>query len=480
VVAWVARGAVLIGPTVLAFDSGGYFGAARTAAGISAWILVALLALGAARPPLPRSGPGIAALAGLALLTGWVALSRTWAPLDGPAGDDLERYLLYVGVFLAAVALWDDRRAARLVEPALASGAFVVIAYGLAGRLLPGVIELKRSLSAAGRLEQPLTYWNAEGALAAIGLVLCIRLMGDRSRPAGLRTAAAGAAPVLALGLYLSFSRGALAAFAAGLGALVLLDRDRSQLRACALALAGGGLAAGLVSLLPGVEALEGGLGARERDGLVMLALLAALCAGSALLGRRAAGASRIAAPVRLPPPVVAAVAVAAVVAGVIVAVAVGDRAPNPARSATAGRLTHVGSNRYRYWDVALHAFRSHPLRGVGTSGFAVEWLEHRDVDEPARDAHSLYLETAAELGLVGLALLALFAGGLVAAARRAYSADPALAAGWCAGLLTFAVHAGLDWDWEMPAVTLPALVLAAALANRSIRGEPATVSSPA
>jgi hypothetical protein len=38
-------------------------------------------------------------------------------------------------------------------------------------------------------------------------------------------------------------------------------------------------------------------------------------------------------------------------------------------------------------------------------------------------------------------------------------------AAGAIAALVTYAVHAGLDWDWELPALTLVALVLAARLA---------------
>jgi hypothetical protein len=48
--------------------------------------------------------------------------------------------------------------------------------------------------------------------------------------------------------------------------------------------------------------------------------------------------------------------------------------------------------------------------------------------------------------------------------ARRAREApgDPVVVA--AAGLLVaFAVHAGFDWDWEMPTVALTALVLAAA-----------------
>ena len=62
------------------------------------------------------------------------------------------------------------------------------------------------------------------GELAAIGFVLCARLAGDASRPAGaaLRAAAAAAAP-LGMGLYLSFSRGALFACAAGLVALIVV-----------------------------------------------------------------------------------------------------------------------------------------------------------------------------------------------------------------------------------------------------------------
>jgi len=85
-------------------------------------------------------------------------------------------------------------------------------------------------------------------------------------------------------------------------------------------------------------------------------------------------------------------------------------------------------------------------------------WLRERPFRESVRDAHSLYLETAAELGLVGLAALALLLGGVAAAARRA---GPAMA-GPVAALAAFALHTGVDWDWEMPALTLVALVLAA------------------
>ena len=112
------------------------------------------------------------------------------------------------------------------VEPALAAGATIVIGYGLAGRLLPGLIDLAHSRSAGGRLEQPITYWNAEGALAAVGLVLCARMAGDRTRPPAVRTLAAAATAPLGAGMYLSFSRGAIAAGVLGLVVLVALAPD--------------------------------------------------------------------------------------------------------------------------------------------------------------------------------------------------------------------------------------------------------------
>jgi O-antigen ligase len=89
-------------------------------------------------------------------------------------------------------------------------------------------------------------------------------------------------------------------------------------------------------------------------------------------------------------------------------------------------------------------------------------------VDEPVRDAHSLYLETAAELGIAGAVLLGLLIYGIVAAAREAVRRERELVAGAVAGVSLFAVHAAIDWDWELPAVALPAIVLAGMLLCRA------------
>ncbi|MCW2968289.1 MAG: hypothetical protein JWM71_2061, partial [Solirubrobacteraceae bacterium] len=214
----VPRLSLLAGPTVLAFFSGGYFEDPRLIAAIVAWAALAVAAL-TAEDPLPRAATARWALGGLAVLTGWTILSRHWAPLAGPAGDAVQRCVLYLGALAAAAVAFrsSSRSWARAVEPVLALGTLVVVGYGMAGRLLPGVIHLNRSFSAGGRLEQPLTYWNAMGALAAIGFVLCLRLAGDPERPRPLRVLAAGGAPLLACGIYASFSRGAIGAAGCGL-----------------------------------------------------------------------------------------------------------------------------------------------------------------------------------------------------------------------------------------------------------------------
>src|SRR4051794_20393815 len=140
-----------MGPFVLAFKSGGYFDEPRLYAGLVACALVAIAAIVSPRP-LPRARPGRLALAGLALLAIWVALSILWAPLSTPAVADADRLLLYLAGFTAALALLDTRAAVRALEPAVALGCLAVVAFGLSERVLPGVFTLHHDASAFGRL----------------------------------------------------------------------------------------------------------------------------------------------------------------------------------------------------------------------------------------------------------------------------------------------------------------------------------------
>lgn len=459
-----ARLALLAGPAALSFFSGGYFDEARACAGLGAWLLV-VVGLVASGRGLPRDRDARLALGGLALLAAWTLLSMLWAPIVGDAYHAGQIVVLYLGALLAAVLLLGDAGVRRWVEPALAAGAVVVIGYGLSERLLPGILHFTHSVSAQGRLEQPLTYWNAMGELAALGFVLSARIAGDATRPVWLRaTAAAGAAP-LGMGLYITFSRGALFACVAGLVALVVAAPRRDQLWAIVRAVGFGALAALSVATLKGVTMLGGSLSTRERQGAIALVALVVLTAlagiAQYLLGRRQREVE-----LRLPrrAPLIAA---GVVCLGLALAIVVGAHESSGVSSTLSGgatRLTSLQSNRYDYWSVALRAFASEPLHGVGAGGWSVWWLRYRTVNEFAQDAHSWPLQTLAELGVVGLALLVAFVAGIGLAARRAYRAAPGAAAGPIAGVVVYLAHAPLDWDWQMPAVTLIALVLAGSL----------------
>jgi O-Antigen ligase len=467
-VAAALAASLIAGPTVLAFFSGGYFDGPRLIAGILAWLAV-LAAVVLARRPLPRAAAARIALVGLAALCVWTALSLLWTPIGGATQDDLQRLLLYLAYLGACVVLFRADWVREWLEPSLAAGALIVTGYALSERVLPDLVDLSESVTAGGRLEQPLTYWNASGALAALGAVLCVRLMGDPRRDARLRAAAAAATIPLAAGVYLSLSRGVLAALAVGLSVLVAVAPDgRAQLRAVALALVTSVPATVAAGALPAVRTLAGSAGARRAEGLAMLAVLVALGAVAALLAWREARSTRpSAAPLRARHRALATAGVGLVLLGALLGAAALESKPesrSPAFGANPERLRSLDSNRYSYWRVALDTFADRPLLGIGSGAFVVEWLQQRDVDDPTREPHSLYLGTLAELGLVGFAALAAFVWGVAAAARELWRREPAVAAGPIAALVLLAAHAGIDWDWEMPALTMVALALGGAV----------------
>ena len=211
----------------------------------------------------------------------------------------------------------------------------------------------------------------------------------------------------------MSFSRGALFACAAGLIALIVMVRRREQLWAVVRAICFGGLAA--VAAAPFEERdgadrehLDAGTPGRDRARTARRDPAAAALAQNLLARRESGGALRL--PRRSP-----LIATAVIVAGLALAIVVGAHETSgtttPRLSGGATRLASLRSDRYDYWSVALRAFGTEPLRGVGAAGWQVYWLRWRTIPEGARDAHSLELQTLAELGLVGFALLLVFIG---------------------------------------------------------------------
>jgi O-Antigen ligase len=477
-----ARFVLLCGPVVLAFFSGGYFDGPRAWAGLIAWLLVGVAAA-AAPGPLVRSRIAWMAVIGLLLFAAWTLLSYLWSPAIGTAYDDGQRVFMYAGMLIAATWLLRGP-VLRVLEPAVAAGTVVVIGYGISERLLPWLLSFQRSAAAQGRLEQPLTYWNATGAAAAIGIVLCAHLAGDRGRDTRVRVAAAAVAAPLGLGLYCTFSRGAMFACVAGLVTLVVIAPTRQGLRGIGVVAVAAVVGALAGAPFAGVTSLAGSHHTRVLEGTVVLLIQIVLVVAAALveleLCRRERAGTLATVGVGLPRHA-GRIAVVIVVAAFGVFLLVGDKESNGNQlSGGAARLTTLQSNRYAYWKVAWRAFEAEPIRGVGGGGWAIYWLRYRPFNAGAQDAHSLYIQTAAELGLIGIALLAATFTGVVVAARRALARAPALAAGPTAALVVWAAHVAVDWDWEMPAVTLLAIVLAGGLLSLCDFGPPERASAPA
>jgi hypothetical protein len=460
---------LLGGPTVLALYRGGFYDGPRSAATLLAWGMVLLLAL-AGPLPLPRTRSGWIAVSGLAGLAAWSALSVTWAPLTGTVVDNVQRLVLYLGVLLASVGLLRHWAAARALEPALGLGAAFVIAYGLSERLLPGVIEFEGSFAGSGRLELPITYYNAQGLLAAMGLILAVRVAGDESRPGRLRSLMAAACVPLGVGVYLSYSRGALAVAAIGLIVLLAAAPFRSQLRAVVVGVLAGVVASASAAALPGVASVEGSAGALQRDGATMLAVLVVVMALAALATARLVRREReqtvrvgkLGLARRLP--AVAAIAVLLCAAGLVGGGLLESAGEYEKAGATPSRLASLSSLRYEYWGAGLRAFADEPITGHGSGSFRVVWRTERRVNVGVLDVHSVVLEQAVELGLIGLLLFGMFLGGVAAAGSRALRSGAPIAAGAGAAFVAWLLHASIDWDWQMPAVTLPAIILAGAL----------------
>jgi O-antigen ligase len=146
-------------------------------------------------------------------------------------------------------------------------------------------------------------------------------------------------------------------------------------------------------------------------------------------------------------------------------------------------RLTNPANNgRLDHWDVAVDAYRDHRVRGNGAGTYQLQWARGRPYAFTVVDGHSLYVEVLSELGLVGLALIvAAILVLLYGLGRRAWRhpRQRPLYAAVLAVTATWAVHAGIDWDWEMPAVTLWVLCLGA-LAVGARRGKrPLSVDVP-
>jgi len=465
--------AIALGVGALGAADGGYFPPSwGWTALVSLWLVGAWLLLGRAA----LNGGRLSALyaGGFAALAGWTWLSLAWT--DNTVQTVLEgfRTLAYAGVAAALVLVVRSHAAPALLR-GVAAAIAVVSLYGLGTRLFPDRLGAYDPISGY-RLSEPLGYWNGFGIFAAMGAILLLAFLA-RDRSTVVRALAAGAFAPLLPAIYFTFSRGALIALVIGILAAIALDTRRLQL---ILALVVAGIP-GLAGVWVGSqsEALtrqDAPLSSAVDQGAevaIILALLALLAAGANValgLAERRVEPGR---QVRLAFAAVIVLLAAAVVLGAFVRaggpVNLVENAydafdtPPPQGADLGERLfTFSGSYRLETWGEAVDQFSDNPILGGGAGTYEQYWNASRPIEHKVRDAHTLYGETLGELGPLGLALLAFaLVMPLVAAAR---SRVHPLAAGAFGAYVAYLVHAGIDWDWELPAVTVVALACGAAL----------------
>jgi O-antigen ligase len=469
--------------TWLAYHHGMYALTSRNALAIVLWwmiVLIAALSLASFERPTRASLVAVGSLAALAVLS---LVSAAWADSAEHAFAEFNRAMLYLAVLLVAAV------AATRSNPARWASGFgiavtVISLLALGSRLLPNLVstsEIFRFLPAQSRLAYPIGYWNGLAAFVALGVPLLLH-RATTGESAVLRGLGVASLPALAAVLYLTSSRGGILATAVGV-LLFLALTPRRVAAAAALAIAGIASAVVVAALADRPELANGPFGTDlvERHGREVAFLLVAT---SLAAGAIYAIGWRLTAPRLSPSPASerAVLAVAVVTAfAAIVALDPVDRVREfrtaPSISSTnpdyvrEHLLSGSGNGRWQMWSAAIDEFRAHPAFGGGAGSYQTWWEQHRDIPLFVIDAHSLYFEMLGELGLLGLALvLTLVGAGLgvgIARVRHSQGEQAVTLAALTAAVAAFAFMLGVDWIWEVTAVSVPGIVMIGLLVGR-------------
>ena len=216
---------------VLAFLAGGYFPIATGLAVAALCLLLVARMTITEKPVAGWSAPLAAMASALALFSGWTLLSGGWSDAPVRALIEFDRALLYLVmlVFVGLHARGPGHLAVLLRWVALAIACASAVA--LLTRLLPATFPTSPGINDE-RLAFPLTYWNAMGMFAALGVMLLTHLTASEREPAGVRIAAAGALPIVAVTLYFTFSRGGDRRRVVGVVLYIVLAHPRGLLAA--------------------------------------------------------------------------------------------------------------------------------------------------------------------------------------------------------------------------------------------------------
>jgi O-antigen ligase len=455
-----------------AWRQGAYFGDVFYPGAIGVFLLLAVLALCGPFEGRIR-GAALVALAALAAIAGWTALSLLWTPTRGAALSYAEHAFLYVALFL--IGLWLCVTLARSPTLALLPVAVGAIAIAVAVVLtLANGHDLNTYFHGEATLRLPLGYRNANAAFFLICLWPTLALAMDRARHWAPRVVMIGGATALVELALLCQSRGSVPA--ALVATVAWIAFSSSRLRAAAylilIAIPTAVAAPTLLKVFQHGELKGLSPFMHQAAGMVALTGLLALVLGAVMvlvLERRTEPSPEFQR--RLGLGLGSAAALAAVVG--LVAFLVHEGGPTNfvdqrVEQFNAGGITNfsgkearfgvnIGSNRNDFWRVSVDQAKRTPVLGGGAGSFQVTYLKHRNSPETPRDPHSVEMLFLGELGVPGLLLFIVFVVATLWAAVRSRRAGPGAAltvAGAATGVVYWTMHASYDWLWNYPVVT--------------------------
>jgi hypothetical protein len=463
-------------------------------------IAIALVAVGAAVGLLLTRTLSLRAPAeawiGIALLAAfgiWCGLSLLWSVAPERTWAQVNRTISYALILVLAIALASSvpRAVSRLAYGWLGI-ALVCALYAVAGKIIPGVEILGVSFNhaaLASRLRAPLEYWNALGLVMVLASPIALRIATDMTRRDAARLAAAAAFFVLWICLCMTYSRGGILAFFTAIAVVTLLGGQRLRgLAVTAVTIVFSLPVLGLAFNRPALKGINVPLDERVPDGIV-LGLVTAGC----LIGLLIAAWGMLQLEQRTPwneertqlvwRGLGALVAILAVFTlGAILTAPDGpggwaDRAWEKFSQTSKddvsdpSRLVSSNSgNRWVWWKEAAGAWSDKPLHGWGAGSFAVTHKMYRQVELGVQQPHNMPLQFLAETGIVGTLLVSGALGFLLFCALDRLRAMPNgrerdLGAALFAAAVAWLVHGLVDWDWDIPGVTIPALLFIGVLA---------------
>jgi O-Antigen ligase len=497
-VALIPGGVIVALMLVWAVHNGGYDEDTWYWGALTVLLLLATILI--ARGPATRvSRAGKVALGAFALYVAWSYLSITWAESPGDALTGSNRALLYLLVFATMLVLPWTVRGALLALLAFALGVGVV-AIVLLFRLDSATHVA--DLIIGGRLSAPTGYFNSTAALFTMQALVAIALAARREFPAPVRGALVAFA---CAGLQLAVtvqSRGWL--FTLPLVAIVaiIVIPDRLRTMAAAVLPAAGALLP--IHRLLAVYQNSSGAALNHASSSAGHAALV-ICAAEFVVATFLAWADA-----RIPPPRPSAarrrVLGTIATAGALAAVLVGGLAVShghPVRfikrewhgfshvqsGPSTSHFTDVGTQRYDFWRVALDAFVAHPIGGLGQDNFDDYYVPRRRTYSEPSYTHSIELRLLTHTGIVGFLLFGTFMVAAIVAVmpgRRRHGLEAFAAGAALLPLTVWLIHGSIDWFWEIPALSGPALgflalggALGAAPVDRDA-DEPATADAAA